>query len=110
MIFKGYNGNVVVGDAGVTIQRGWKGGLPQMALRGDKFIPWASIGSVDFKKAGIFTPGFIRLSYRGGWEKHEGATPAIQDENAVAFLGWMKPRSANREAARIRDEIVRRIG
>lgn len=110
LIFKGYNGDLIVGDAGVTIRRGWKGALTQLALRGEKFVPWSSIGSVDFKKAGLFTPGFVRLSYLGGWEPHAGATPTIEDENAVAFIGWFHRRKMNADAQQIRDAIVQNSG
>jgi hypothetical protein len=105
VILKGYNGDLIVSDAGITIRRGWKGAVTQMAMRGEKVVPWSSVGTVDFKKAGI-TPGFIRLSYQGGWESHGGANPSILDESAVT---WLDPRK-NAEAARIRDLILERSG
>jgi hypothetical protein len=41
-IFKGFDGDLVMNDAGVTFRRRAKGILSQGLVRGDKFIPWAT--------------------------------------------------------------------
>jgi hypothetical protein len=84
LLYKGYNGNLVLTDRGVVIRRGAKGFVLQLSVRGEKEIPYDSIVAVQFKRAGV-TAGYIQLSLRGGSEAKHGLTEAVRDENTVTF-------------------------
>ncbi len=84
LLYKGYNGNLVLTDRGVVVQRGAKGLLLQQSLRGEKEIPYDSIVAVQFKKGGMMA-GYIQLSLRGGSEAKRGINEALKDENTVSF-------------------------
>jgi hypothetical protein len=80
MIYDGGRGDSVeVTDAGVSIRRKGLKGLISQGLKGRKFLPFASISSVQFKDAGV-TDGFIRFSIPGS-----GSLGVPGDENSVAF-------------------------
>jgi hypothetical protein len=55
------------------------------AIRGDKDIYLSRISSVQLKKPGLFTVGYIRFAFAGGQENKGGVYSAINDENAVVF-------------------------
>jgi hypothetical protein len=109
-IFKGYNGDLTISDAGISIYRGAKGFLLQgMTIRGEKQIPWESIVAVQYKKASILGGvGYIQLSLRGGSEAKGGLIQATQDENTVT---WSNINSAkkNEEFAEARDIILAKL-
>lgn len=84
--YKGYNGNLIITDTGIKIVRGAKGFFfGGGSIRGDKSIPFKSIGAVQFKKSG-FTVGYIQFSVNGGVESTSGVLKAIEDENTVTFM------------------------
>lgn len=83
--YKGYNGTLILTDAGVIIKRGAKGFfLGGGMLRGDKTIPYSSIVAVQLKKAGM-TAGYIQLTLKGGSEAKSGLFQSTTDENSINF-------------------------
>ena len=83
--YKGYNGNLVITENGVLIQRGAKGFFGGGGyIRGDKQIPFSSIVAVQYKKNGL-TAGYLQLTLRGGSEAKAGVFEAVKDENTVSF-------------------------
>ncbi|MCP4402582.1 MAG: hypothetical protein GY801_35405 [bacterium] len=88
--FKGYNGDLKINDAGVTIIRGAKGFLLQgLTLRGEKLIPWDSIVAVQYKTAGVVSGvGYLQLSLRGGSEAKGGLLQSTVDENTVTWSNF----------------------
>jgi|SRR5690606_17270922 len=54
-------------------------------LKGDKEILIEAITSVQFKKAGTFTNGYLQFGILGGNEGTGGLFQATQDENTVVF-------------------------
>lgn len=55
-------------------------------LKGNKDILIESISSIQIKKAGILTNGYIQFSFLGGREAKGGIFQATQDENTVMFI------------------------
>ena len=84
LLYRGLTGDLVLTDRAVIIRRGRKGFATQLAVRGDKEIPYDSIVAIQFKKPGIQS-GYIQLSLRGGSEAKAGFYQAMYDENTVAF-------------------------
>ena len=83
--YKGYNGTIILTDAGVIIKRGAKGFLLGGGmLRGDKTIPYTSIVAVQLKKAGMVA-GYLQLTLKGGSEAKSGLMQSTTDENTVNF-------------------------
>jgi hypothetical protein len=109
-IFKGYNGNFIINDAGVMITRGAKGfALQGGKLRGEKLIPWESIVAVQYKKASrVSGVGYLQLSLRGGSEAKGGLFQATDDENTVTWAN-LRPKKKNEEFTEARDIIQARI-
>jgi len=109
-VFKGYNGDLIIRDSGVTITRGAKGFLLQgLSLRGDKVIPWDSIVAVQYKKASILGGvGYLQLSLRGGSEAKGGLIQATQDENTLTWSNF-RASTKNEEFAEARDLVLARI-
>jgi hypothetical protein len=102
--FRGENGDLVLGEAGVTIRRGLKGTILQGARRADKFIPYDQITAIQFKAAGVLV-GYIQLSHSGGGDAKRGLNEALTDENTVTFQGVGK----NVIFAEARDAIASRM-
>jgi hypothetical protein len=109
-VFKGYNGDLRISDAGVTITRGAKGFLLQgLRLRGEKLIPWDSIVAVQYKKASLLGGvGYLQLSLRGGSEAKGGLIEATKDENTVTWSNIHAVKN-NEEFAEARDIISAKI-
>jgi hypothetical protein len=85
LIAKGHNGQLTVSDTEVVITRkGFLAFLTQ-GLKGEKTIRLADISAVQFKDAGLFTNGYIQLSFLGGQENKRGLFDATKDENTVMF-------------------------
>lgn len=102
-IYKGVGGQIELSDTAVTIKRKGFLGFVTQGLKGEKRIPFASIGAVQFKKAGI-TSGYIQFSIVGGNEARGGVFDAAKDENTVMFT--MKQQA---EFAELRDLVDTRI-
>lgn len=104
--YKGYNGNLVLGDSTVTIKRGLKGFvLSGMSLRGDKTIPYSRIVAVQLKKAGMLA-GYIQLTLMGGSEAKGGLFQSATDENSINFHAYGKNNELFAEAKKLIEERI----
>lgn len=74
-------------------------------LKGEKRIPISSISSVQFKKPGAMTNGYIQFSLSGGRESGRGLMDATKDENSVMFTS-----AQVKSFEAIRDFIEERLG
>jgi hypothetical protein len=83
-------------DDCVVIHRGiiW-GVLFQHGIKGEKRIPFTSIGSVQFKAPGL-TTGYIQFAVMGGVENVRGVFSSISDENTVHFFNEVEFEKARR--------------
>jgi hypothetical protein len=108
--FKGLNGNLIITNEGVIINRGIKGFLFQnFTVRGDKLIPWDSIIAVQFQKASLFLGnGYLQLSIKGGNEDKQGLNNAIFDENTITWTN-LKMSENNRIFEAAANIIMARI-
>lgn len=88
---KGVDGQVELLEDKIRIRR--KGMLAVMTrgLKGDKEIFISQISSVQYKKAGTFTSGYIQFAFLGGQETKGGLIDAATDENTVLFNGKQQP-------------------
>ncbi|WP_346206779.1 DUF4429 domain-containing protein [Caldifermentibacillus hisashii] len=82
---KGVNGQLEFTGTKIVIKR--KGMLAKMTqgLKGEKEILVNQITSIQFKKAGSLTNGYIQFSFSGGKENKGGLFDATQDENTIMF-------------------------
>jgi hypothetical protein len=100
---RGWNGNLILGTNALTIERGAKGTLRTMYLRGDKVIPYDSIVAIQLKKPGMAV-GYIQFSLRGGSEAKQGIGQAKRDENTITF------NDNYRHFKRVHEFVLSRIG
>jgi hypothetical protein len=109
-IFNGLNGNLIINNEGVIINRGMKGFLLQnFTIRGDKLIPWDSIIAVQFQKASLLLGnGYLQLSIKGGNEDKQGLNNAIFDENTITWTN-LKMSENNKKFERAANIIMARI-
>ena len=82
---RGINGHLVLLESGIRIKRSDPMVFLTQGVKGDKEIPFPQIASIQLKKAGAFTNGYIRLSLLEGRETEVGAGDISRDENAVTF-------------------------
>ena len=81
---KGTNGTLVVKENTIEIIRsGINARL--LGLRGNKEILIKNITSIQFKKPGLLTNGFIQFAFSGSSESKGGVLDATKDENSVVF-------------------------
>lgn len=82
---KGIGGNLELLKNKIRIKR--KGGMAFLlhGLKGDKEIFLNQISSIQFKKAGLFTNGYIQFAFVGGREAKGGIFQATSDENTIMF-------------------------
>jgi hypothetical protein len=74
---------------------GWAGRLaerlslhhwhPAQGHKGEKEISIEQISSVQFKKNGLATAGYISFAFVGGHETKRGIVDAVNDENTIMF-------------------------
>jgi len=86
---KGVNGQLELLENKIRIKRKGFRALATQGLRGDKEIFIKQISSIQFKKAGALTNGFIQFSFLGGSE-HKGSFLSlsqgiVRDENTILF-------------------------
>lgn len=90
---KGVGGLLTVYEDKVVIEiKGLLGFLSQ-GLAGGKTIPMSAIQSVQFKKAGSWTNGFIQFGIMGGREVQGGLFNAANDENSVMFTSDLNDKA-----------------
>jgi len=101
---KGVNGQIELYSNKVCIRRKGVLGFLTQGLKGDKNIMISTITSIQFKKAGMLTNGYIQFAFMGGQEAKGGIFQGTQDENTVMFN---KKQQSSFE--QIRDEVEERI-
>lgn len=85
-VLKGVNGQLSVFEDKVVITR--KGALAKLTqgfFKGDKTIYINQITSIQVKRGGMVTNGYIQFSLGGGVESTKGIMDATKDENTVMF-------------------------
>lgn len=83
---KGVNGQLSAYEDRIIITR--KGALSKMTqgfFKGDKTIYINQITSIQVKKGGIITNGYIQFSIGGGIESPKGIMDATKDENTIMY-------------------------
>jgi hypothetical protein len=63
--------------------------LFQKGIKGDKRIPFASIGAVQFRPPGLLV-GYIQFAIAGGVENTKGILGSASDENALQFVNALE--------------------
>ena len=101
---KGVNGQIELFNNKVCIRRKGVLGFLIQGLKGDKNIMIPSISSIQFKKAGVLTNGYIQFAFMGGKEAKGGIFQGTQDENTVMFTVKQQPLFEQ-----IRDTVENRI-
>lgn len=101
---KGVNGRIELFANKICIRRKGVLGFLTQGLKGDKEIMISSITSVQFKKAGMLTNGYIQFAFMGGKEAKEGIFQAVTDENTVMFNMKQQP-----DFERIKHELAKRL-
>ena len=101
---KGANGQLMVYEDKVIIERKGANAFLYYGFAGAKTIPLSSIKSVQFKKAGKVFGGYIQFSILGGVECQGGLNNAISDENSVMIAA-----KDNDIAQKIKDYVESRI-
>lgn len=101
---KGVNGQIELYSNKICIRRKGVLGFLTQGLKGDKNIMISTITSIQFKKAGLLTNGYIQFAFMGGQEAKGGLFQGAQDENTIMFN--KKQQSAFEQ---IRAEVEKRI-
>jgi predicted nucleic acid-binding Zn ribbon protein len=101
---KGLGGELEFLEDKIRIKR--RGGLAFVmhGLKGDKEIFINQISSIQFKKAGTFTNGYIQFAFIGGSEAKGGILQATTDENTLFFN-----QNNEKEFSKIKNMIEERI-
>ena len=81
----GVNGQISIIGNKFRISRKRFLAFMSQGMKGDKEILISQISSVQFKKAGVLTNGYIQVSFMGGTEAQRGLSQASGDENTVIF-------------------------
>jgi hypothetical protein len=101
---KGVNGQLELLDGRIRIVRKGVLSFLTQGLKGDKEIAISAITSIQWRKAGLLTNGYIQFGFFGGLEAKGGIFQATEDENTIMFN---QGRQAEFEA--IRNELQRVI-
>jgi len=96
---RGLGGHLELLEAKIRIRRQGVGSFFLHGLKGDKEILVRQISSIQFKKAGKMTNGYIQFSFLGGQEAQRGIFQATQDENTVMFNSFQQPSFERIKAA-----------
>jgi len=88
---RGVNGQLELTESKIRIKR--KGALSLLGhgLKGEKEILIKHISSIQFKKAGALTSGYIQFAFLGSQESKGGLFQATQDENTIMFKKSQQP-------------------
>lgn len=82
---KGVNGQIDLFRDKIVIRRkGFRAFMTQ-GLKGEKDIYLSRISSVQYKKPGLVTNGYLQFTFSGGKETKGGLFDATRDENTVMF-------------------------
>lgn len=85
LIARGHNGQVELTDTVLRIKREGVLAFLSQGFKGEKEILISHISSVQFKKCGALTNGYIQLAFVGGLEAKRGIFQGTMDENTVLF-------------------------
>ncbi|MEY4559079.1 MAG: hypothetical protein RLZ82_94 [Actinomycetota bacterium] len=100
---KGYNGQILFDGKLIAISRKGAVGFLTQGLKGTKEIPLRAISSIQLKKAGMLTNGYIQFA-TGAGESKGGIQAAVKDENSVIFT-----IDSNDEFAELKDLLTQAI-
>lgn len=99
LIGKGTNGTLIVKENTIELVRtGITARL--LGLRGTKEILIKNITSIQYKKPGMLTNGFIQFAFSGSKESKGGVLDATKDENSIVF-----EKSAQSQFEKLKDVI-----
>ncbi|MFC1871377.1 SHOCT domain-containing protein [Chloroflexota bacterium] len=87
----GVNGQLALIGEKIRISRKGAMSFLTQGLKGDKEILISQISSIQFKKAGMITNGYIQFAFVGGLESKGGIFNATQDENTIMFNVKQQP-------------------
>jgi len=82
---KGINGQIELYENKIVIKRQGFVAFMTQGFKGDKEILLKHISSMQCKKVGFFTSGYIQFAFLGGSETKKGLVDAAHDENTVMF-------------------------
>jgi len=85
LIAKGMNGQHELFENKICIRRKGLTAVLSQGLKGDKEIFINQISSIQIKKAGLLTNGFIQFAFMGGLEAKDGLLQSTSDENSLIF-------------------------
>lgn len=102
---KGITGQLELLESKIRIKRQGFSNIILHGLKGDKEIFIKDITSIQFKRAGKFTNGYIQFAFMGGRESKGGIFDAVQDENTVMFKESQQPSFEG-----IKEAVERRRG
>lgn len=101
----GRNGQLTLFEDKVRISRQGIVSTITNPFKGDKDIRLDDITSIQFRKSGTMTTGYIQVGQSGYHESDDGVFDAATDENSVTFT-----QSDQDDFEKIRDEIEKRRG
>lgn len=101
---KGVQGILKVFENKITLKPKGLLGLINLGIKGEKMIPMSSVTSIQFRKAGFLTSGYMQFSIPGGNESKGGLFKAVNDENTFVFKA-----KSNKVAHKIKDFIEEKI-
>jgi len=82
---KGTNGQLELQENRIVIKRSGFRNVLLHGLKGDKEILISQLSSIQFKRSGVFSAGYIQFGFLGGTESKGGLFNAVSDENTVTF-------------------------
>lgn len=84
-VASGRNGQLTVTPTRIMISRKGVLGFGTHGYAGDKEVDIDQITSIQFKKPGLGTVGYIQFAFQGGREAKHGIGQAVSDENSILF-------------------------
>ena len=87
----GHNGQLELFEDKIRIKRKGFVAFMTQSLKEDREIPIEHISDIQFRKASLFTNGYIHFSTLKGKSKRIGFWQAERDENTVIFTTKQQP-------------------
>jgi hypothetical protein len=88
---RGRNGQLTVTPTKIIISREGAMGFLSHGHQGQKEIDVRQISSIQLKKNGLGTVGYIQFAFVGGREAKRGIGQATSDENTILFSNKVEP-------------------
>lgn len=101
---KGTNGQLYLYEDKIRISRRGFNAFLSHGLKGDKEIFLNQISSIQLKKGGFVTSGYIQFAFLGGQEAKGGLFQGTTDENTITFTA-----RENNDFEQIKDLIEKKI-